>query len=202
MTAIRNALMLAALTLSFAGCKPSEQAQQAKAAGEADVKSMEGKYKVASREGTTSEDAADEDKPDPAMTYYFVIENGILREEYRGADGKPEVLSRRKMTVNADARPKTVDLVYVDEAGKELKERTTKKAVLSNKRKVSTTVLKDVGIYNLDGDKLDLCLSWDAKNRPTDFTAPARSSRYLLKLERVTDTAAIDAKTTPATAAR
>lgn len=40
------------------------------------------------------------------------------------------------------------------------------------------------GIYRLDGDTSVLCISSAAKPRPDDFTAPKRSGRMLVTLER------------------
>ena len=184
---MRHGLMFVAL-LGFIlpGCKPSEQAQAEKAAVEAEMKALEGKWKIASREGTQSEDEDGTEKPEAEATYYYILDKDILREEYKDKDGKIEVISRRKITVVPSKTPKTIDLVYVDENGKEIKERSTKKGI-TGKKKTTTTVLKDVGIYKLEGTKLELCISWDEKNRPTDFTAPMKSSRYLVKLEKVTE---------------
>jgi uncharacterized protein (TIGR03067 family) len=42
------------------------------------------------------------------------------------------------------------------------------------------------GLYQLDGDKLTICLTLEEdKEPPTDFTAKADSGRSLLRLERV-----------------
>jgi uncharacterized protein (TIGR03067 family) len=42
------------------------------------------------------------------------------------------------------------------------------------------------GIYQLDGDRLKICLTLEAgKEPPTDFSAPADSGRVLLTLERI-----------------
>ncbi|WP_157369449.1 TIGR03067 domain-containing protein [Zavarzinella formosa] len=168
------------------GCKPSEKAIAEKAATDSEVKALEGKWKISFREGSQSEDEEEGDKPVIDPTYYYVIEKNILREEFKGRDGAIEVISRRKMTIDPNKTPKTVDLVYVDDKGNELKERTVKKGITGKKKPV-TKAIKDVGIYKLDGDKLEFCISWDEKNRPTDFTAPPKSSRYAFKLERIKD---------------
>jgi uncharacterized protein (TIGR03067 family) len=41
------------------------------------------------------------------------------------------------------------------------------------------------GIYRLDGDKSTLCIAPAARPRPDDFTAPKRSGRMLVTLERL-----------------
>ncbi len=192
-------ILLFSLALGFTlpGCKPSEKTLADRAANDGDLKTLEGKWKVSYREGAESEDADDETPAEPS--FYYVIDKDILRGEFKNKDGSVEVLNRRKMTLNAGKSPKTVDLVYVDDKGNEIKERTTKKG-LTGKRKTTTTALKDVGIYKIDGDKLDFCISWDEKNRPTDFTAPAKSSRYVMKLERIKDGAEVKAADKPADA--
>ena len=180
----RPGLMVVALIGFFlSGCGMSEQAKAEKEASDAELKQLEGKWKVASREGQLNEDD-EEMKVEPDIVYYFVIENGILREESKGKDGNIDVMSRRKLVLMPTKTPKAVDLIYVDESGKEIKERSTKKT-FKGKKKVTTTVLKDVGVYKMDGNKLEMCVSGDEKNRPSDFTAPAKSSRYLLKLEKM-----------------
>jgi uncharacterized protein (TIGR03067 family) len=41
------------------------------------------------------------------------------------------------------------------------------------------------GIYELSKDTRQICFAEKAKGRPTDFTSPTGSGRFLLKLERV-----------------
>jgi uncharacterized protein (TIGR03067 family) len=183
-------LVLALLGFLMSGCGLSEQAKAEREAAEAELKQMEGKWQIASREGTGDDDDM---KPDQDLMIYFVIENGILREELKGTDGKPEIQSRRKLVLMPAKTPKAVDLIYVDENGKEMKERVTKKN-FRGKKKASTTTPKDVGVYKLEGNKLEMCISTDEKNRPTDFTAPAKSSRYMLKLEKAGAAEAKDEK--------
>jgi uncharacterized protein (TIGR03067 family) len=181
----RPGLMVVVGLLGFclAGCGLSEQAKAEREAAEAELKKLDGKWTVASREGALNEDD-DGDKPPTDVAFYCVIENGVLREEFKGKDGTVDVFSRRKLVLMPTKTPKAVDLIYVDENGKEIKEKVTKKN-FKGKKRTTTTVLKDVGIYKLDGNKLEMCISGDEKNRPTDFSAPAKSSRSLLKLERM-----------------
>jgi uncharacterized protein (TIGR03067 family) len=187
-----------ALSLTLPGCKPSEKSLAEKATNDADLKALEGKWKVSFREGTQGEDEeADTAPADPS--FYYVIENGVLRDEFKNKDGSVEVGNRRKLTIHADKSPKTVDLVYVDEKGAEIKEKKVKRGI-TGKKKTSTAAIKDVGIYKIEGDKLELCISWDEKSRPTDFSAPAKSSRYLMKLERIKDGAEVKATDKPADA--
>ncbi len=42
-----------------------------------------------------------------------------------------------------------------------------------------------VGIYKLDGDRLQMCLSAGAKTRPTEFASPEKSDVMLLTLKRL-----------------
>ncbi len=188
-------LCLLAVTPLAGGCKPSAQVESERAAGADELKALDGKYRLASKEGSLSED--DDPEADAAGLFY-VFEAGVLRLEFQGEGGKTEVISRRKVSINPAKTPKTIDLTYVDEAGKEIKERTTKRGI-TGRRKVSTTTLKDVGIYKIDGGRLELCLSGDEKNRPTDFTAPPKSNRYFVKLDRVSGGPASDKGMTPPT---
>jgi hypothetical protein len=172
-----------AVAFGFAcvGCKPSEQAIAEKKASDDAAKALEGKWKIVTREGQLSEDDDGTEKPPADETYFYVIENGVLLEEIKLKDGTVEVLSRRKLVLHPEKSPMTADLIYVDEKGAEIRERTTKRGI-TGKKKTSTSTLKDV-----DGNKLEFCISFDEKNRPTDLTAPAKSSRYLVKLERMGD---------------
>ena len=178
-------MVVGAMVVAFGGCKSKEEIEADKAVLKAEQDKLQGKWKVASR---TADADADEDAPEPSS--YFIIEGDILKLVYVDKDGKEDVLQRQKMVIAPGKEPKTVDLIYVDENGKELTSTSSTRS--RGKTKTKKTTLKDAGIYKIDGDKLVFCISFDEKNRPTDFTAPAKSARYVLTLQKMKDGDKID----------
>ncbi|VTR91391.1 unnamed protein product [Gemmata massiliana] len=171
-----SVLTLLAVSLTFTGCKSKEQTEAEQAALKAEQDKLQGKWKLASRSG-------DEDEEAPEPNSYYVIEGDIFRLVFTDKDGKEETIFRQKMAITPNKEPKQVDLTYVDEAGKPIT--STDKVRSRGKTKSKTTTLKDVAIYQLDGDKLKICISYDDKKRPTDFTTPRGSARYVLNLEKM-----------------
>jgi uncharacterized protein (TIGR03067 family) len=171
-----SAFVVFAAALTLTGCKSKEQREAEQAATKAEQDKLQGKWKVASRSGDDDEDA-------PEPNSYYVIEGDVMRLVFTDKDGKEDVIFRQKMTLTPDKDPKQVDLTYVDEAGKPIT--ATDKVRSRGKTKTKTTTLKDVGIYKIDGDKLTFCISYDDKKRPTDFTAPPKSARFVLNLEKM-----------------
>ncbi len=187
--------LIAALVLSFGltGCKSNEQLDADSAAKKGELDKLQGKWKVVSRMGDDEEDA----EPTEAGAYY-VIEGDLMKFVYKSADGKVEEYGRKKMTLMADKEPKQVDLTYVDESGKPMKERKVKKGI-TGKKKVSTSDMKDVAVYKVEGDKLTMAISYDEKNRPTGFTTAKGTSSYVLTLERIKDGSEKIAEAAPTT---
>jgi len=184
---MRKALMWASafvLAVAFTGCMSPEEKAKYEAEKKTAWDQLNGKWKVVSREGDKDEDA-DPDADATKAGFYYIIENEVMRSVMIDNAGKEEVLDRQLLRITWNKDPKTVDLVACDEKGKPITTRTTKKG-LTGKRKTTTSEIKDVGVYKVEGDTLTICASYDDK-RPTDFSAPARSARYLLKLERVKD---------------
>ena len=181
---MRSKLVLA-LALVFAvgsvGCKSKEQLDADGAAKKGELDKLQGKWKVVSRVGDEDEDA---EPVEPNS--YVVIEGDLLKLVSKGADGKLEELSIKKMSFTTGKEPKQVDLTYVDEAGKPMKERKVKRGI-TGKKKVSTGDMKDVGVYKVEGDKLTMAISYDEKNRPTGFTTAKGTSSYVLTLEKFKD---------------
>ena len=171
------------LSLGLVGCRSKEQIDADSAAKKGELDKLQGKWKVVSRTGDEDED---EDAEPAEPNAYYVIEGDLMKFVYKGADGKTEEYGRKKMSLMADKEPKQVDLTYVDEAGKPMKERKVKKGI-TGKKKTSTTDMKDVAVYKVEGDKLTMAISYDEKNRPTGFTTAKGTSSYVLTLERIKD---------------
>ena len=183
---------LFAFSLAFTGCKSKEQTEADNAAKKGEQDKLQGKWKVVSRMGDE-----EEGEEAAAATAYYVIEGDTMKYVYKGGDGKEEEYSRKKMTLMTDKDPKQVDLTYLDENNKPMKERKTKKGI-TGKRKTSTSDMKDVAVYKIEGDKLTMAISFDETKRPTGFNAAKGSSSYILTLEKIKDGSATPAET-PAT---
>jgi uncharacterized protein (TIGR03067 family) len=170
------ALFVCCVALAATGCKSKEQVEAEQAAIKAEQDQLQGKWKLASRSG---DDVDEEVEPNA----FYVIDGDIMRFVVLDKDGKEDVVLRQKLTIIPNKEPKSVDLIYVDEAGKPIT--TTSNVRSFGKTKRKTTTLKDAGIYKIDGDKLTFCISYDEKKRPTDFTAPPKSARFVLTLEKM-----------------
>ena len=79
-----------------------------------------------------------------------------------------------------------------------LKETKVKKGVISRKRKVTTSDMKDLAVYKVEGDKLTMAIGFDDK-RPTGFLSTKGSSSYVLTLEKIKDGSEKPADTKPTT---
>lgn len=181
---LRNLLVTLSLIglVGFTGCKSKEQLDADAAALKAETDKLQGKWKIVGRDGDKDEEA--EEAPADSTGSFYVISGDVLKYVFINKDGKEETLFQQKLGIKTGTTPLQVDLIYIDENGKTMKSRTTKRGI-TGKRKTTTSDLKDVAIVKVEGDNLTFCISGDEKNRPTDFTAPAKSSRYLLKLEKV-----------------
>jgi uncharacterized protein (TIGR03067 family) len=178
MSFLRKGIVLAGLVcLLIIGCKSSEQTEAEKKAAKADLDKMQGKWKVASREGAAvdPDDVDDDSKPKEDKGQVMVVDNDILQSTYDG-----EVYRRQKMTLMAHKEPKQVDLVDVDENGKELERKITKRK--KGKTRTTTKKIKQVGIYEITGDTFKLAVSWTDKSRPKDFSAG--SNKYIMTLKK------------------
>ena len=175
-----SVFLVALFGLTLVGCKSSEQVEAEKKVVQDELDKLQGKWKIASRAGDADPDG-EEDKGDKGLV--VTIDKDTLIWSYDG-----EVFSRRKMTLRPSKDPKEVDLVYVDDKGKEITEPKRTK-VTSGKKKGKTketkTSIKEQAIYKLEGDKLTICIAWSEKSRPTDFTVPPGSGRYSMTLEKV-----------------
>jgi uncharacterized protein (TIGR03067 family) len=168
-------LVAFALTATFVGCKKPEEIAAEKATLEAEQAKLQGTWKIASREG--EEDPESEVSGKGAE---FVIEGDILKRMFNG-----EVESRQKITLYPKTDPKQIDLLYVKADGSPETYQIKKKGKGKKKDKIETKTIKQKGIYSVEGDKLKLCLSWDDKNRPTEFTTGPGLGRNLLILQKI-----------------
>jgi len=153
-------LVIFAFGLGFAGCKSSEQTETEKKFVSAELKKMQGTWKIVSHDGA---DEYAEDGPGLVI----VIKDDILQHVVNDT-----VVNRQKMNIVPGTEPVQVDLVLLDEDGKPETSQSTKKITSGKKKdktKVVTKVLKTKGIYSIEGDKLTFALGDDTK-RPTELT--------------------------------
>ena len=158
MRVIVLALASLAFTLGLAGCKSKDQVEGEKAALQAELDKIQGKWKIASREGT-DEDADDDSNPN---SYTITIKGDTLEHSFGN-----EVMYRQKMAFSPGTNPKQADLTYVDADGKAITRTQTKKG-LTGKKKKTTAAMKYPAIYLLEGDRLKIASSFEEKKRPTD----------------------------------
>ena len=176
-----NLLLVATLVLttSLLGCKSKEQQEADNAVKKAELDKLQGKWKVVSKEGDTDEE---DESPEPGS--YYIIDGDIMKMVYKDREGKENEFQRQKLTLTTDRDPKQIDLTYLDESNKPIKSKKIKKGI-TGKKKVSTTDLKDVAVYKVEGDKLTFSISWDDKKRPSGFLNTKGSSSYLLVLQKM-----------------
>ena len=172
-------LMVFALALALTGCKSSEERAKEKAAIDEDQAKLQGKWKVASLEGSADEEApgAGDSKGE-----VYVIDGDIMKVERNG-----DVQRRQKLTLNPLKDPKEVDLVLVNEDGSEVKytSKVQKKKGGKKKTTTTTTTFRNKAIYKIEGDKLTFCIAWSDQDRPKDFTSGP--TQYVLKLAKRKD---------------
>lgn len=174
------ALVALAFILAFPGCKSAEEIAKEKAAAEADMKLLDGRWTIAELAGDPDV-AEDEDNKKP-KSFEVKIENGILKRMNNG-----EVFQRQKMTIYAHKDPKQIDLVDVKEDGT-AEQRKYREWVRGSKSKAGkwvdrTGVFKVVGLYKVTGDTLEMCMSYTDKDRPTELSRGP--NRELIKLKRI-----------------
>jgi len=176
---MRRFLSLIALSalIAFPGCKSAEEIAKEKAATEADMKLLEGRWTVADLAGDP--DAEDEGKP---KSFEVVIEKGVMKRMTNG-----EAWQRQRMTIYPLTEPKRIDLVAVKEDGTD-EQKKYRVWVKGSKGKPGkyvdrTGVFKQVGVYKVTGDTLELATSYDENDRPTELSRGP--GRELLKLKRV-----------------
>jgi uncharacterized protein (TIGR03067 family) len=120
-----------------------------------DLKNFEGTWEIKSLEI----DGNKVDEKDAKKIQVINEANGVMAIE---VDGK--VKEHGQLKIYPTQKPKTVDLTATDGDSK------------------GKTLL---GIYEFDGDVRKVCYAPDGKERPTDFTAPAGSGRFLVVLKRI-----------------
>ncbi len=159
---MRRLLSLAALAVLFCmpGCKSAEEIAKEKAATEADMKLLEGRWRLASQD-------VEEGNEEAKAPGEIRIEDGVWKSD-------DENFPRQRITVYPLKTPKTIDMVAVKEDGKTPEIREYKKWVPATKKKAGYTKTvreqyKVLGLYKIEGDTLTVALSWDDK-RPTELS--------------------------------
>lgn len=73
-----------------------------------------------------------------------------------------KVVDEFKLKLDPAKKPKSLDLIYIDKSGKK----------------------PDIGIYDLDGDRLRICIDVEGKERPGEFASTEKSTHSLIVLKR------------------
>jgi uncharacterized protein (TIGR03067 family) len=146
--------------MALPGCKSAEEIAKEKAAAEADLKQLEGRWRLASQD-------AEEGNEEVKTPGEIRIEDGVWKSD-------DENFPRQRITVYPLKTPKTIDLVAVKEDGKTPEIREYKKWVPATKKKAgySKTVREEykvLGLYKIEGDTLTAVFSYDDK-RPTELS--------------------------------
>ena len=130
------------------------------------------------------------DKPDPAKADRVKMQGVWTMEESLrdGEDAIPEEDRKAlRLTIKDDKRTIKVRDEVVSEATYTLDPATKPKGITV---KVSAGPLKDKelpGIYELDGDKLRICLNLTGKDRPKEFKSEPGSGTLLQVFKKVKD---------------
>lgn len=177
------ASVLAGFSALLVGCGLSEEQQKQKNEADADLKALAGKWKIVNTEAAADE--GDESDSVADTNYYYIIENNILRvEKGKAGAATTPTGTRKKLTLTGGKSPKQIDLVHVDEKGNDLKEPVRKDKIIGKGKKTVNKSVKELGVYKLDGDKLELATTYST-TRPGEVSDG--TDRIYIKLERVKD---------------
>jgi uncharacterized protein (TIGR03067 family) len=125
-----------------------------------DLASLQGSWVIVAREYMGKK--ATEEEVEHLKGEMVIKDNTVT--QWAEEQGKKEVISTSTFRLDAKARPKAVD---VTRTTGDLKGRTT------------------LGIYELDGDSLKVCYSFQGEKRPTEFATKADRKSFLLVYKRV-----------------
>ena len=172
---LANSSLLVAVFLC-AGCRSNEQIDAQRSARKAEEDKLQGNWKMVACEGEGGVEA----EPPQGGYLYLSVEGESVKTIAVPKDGKEEVLFKRKMTIAPASPYKRIDLFYYEDSSKSTSISDAMKII--DKRIPPSRVS---GVYKVDGDKLQICLSHDPASPPADLTAPADSAHYLITLQRL-----------------
>jgi uncharacterized protein (TIGR03067 family) len=165
----RNTLMVFPVAVAFLMSSPPGGGQIKLSATKADaikkdLKRMAGTWKLDFKvvNGTPVNLETQERREGPAFRILVLGEDGSA-----GGVSKSKTPTRFRNRIDPTTRRKSLDLVFLNEMGEEQK--------------------VNVGIYEIEDDKLTLCYTAAVNPRPTDFTCQRGSGHVLAIYRRVKD---------------
>ncbi len=165
--------LTAVALLGFVGCKSAEEIEKEKKALEAEQTALKGDWKFDRSEGDAEEG---EGAKADSKGLHYIFDGDKLREEW---NGKAEHYYR--VTLRPMSDPKQIDLTETDEKGTTIQVERARPVKKKGRTEWvrSKADVKRIGVYKIEGNTLTINLSWDDKDRPSGFTAPAGKGYYV-----------------------
>jgi uncharacterized protein (TIGR03067 family) len=161
---------LAILTFGSTAAKANQDSSDQKPSDTRDTVDINGSWRLVSVEvpGTVV-------RPDKGEEITYVFKDGKL--SVKRSENNDVQTSESSYQLDAKKDPKTIDMtmtIFIT-------------ATVNGQRESSKQEKKVHGIYNIEGDKLRLCLTYENQDRPTKFVPPAKATGFLILCERQKD---------------
>jgi uncharacterized protein (TIGR03067 family) len=155
-----SALLSAVCLLLVGSGRAQDGGKQDDELAKKDLAALQGSWTIVGKEYMGKKATAEEIAE---LTGVMVIKGNTITQ-WNEEMGKKVVISEASVKLNAAAKPKAFDLTYT---GGMLKEKTV------------------LGIYEVEGDSLKACFSFDEQIRPKEFTSKGSSGALVMTYKRV-----------------